>query len=241
MNPFAGNASMTHLKNNTAGLLYLVPTPIGNLEDITYRAVKVLGEVDFILAEDTRTSSKLLKHLGISKPSYSYHIHNEHRTVEGLINQLKGGAVAALISDAGTPGIADPGFLLVRASLEAGIRIECLPGPTAFIPALVKSGFPTDRFIFEGFLPHKKGRQKRIQEISNEPRTVVFYESPHRLVKTLHQLSENLGKERLASVSRELTKLHEETINGTLEELETHFTEKPPKGELVIVIKGYSD
>lgn len=240
MNRSAGNVSMRHRNNNSAGCLYIVPTPIGNLEDITQRAIRVLGEVDFILAEDTRTSSKLLKHLGISKPSYSYHIYNEHKAVEGLVNQLKAGAIAALVSDAGTPGIADPGFLLVRESLKAGVKIDCLPGPTAFLPALVKSGFPTDRFVFEGFLPNKKGRQTRLIELSKESRTIILYESPHRLVKTLIQMGEILGRDREASVSRELTKIHEETVNGRLEELASHFTANKPKGELVIVVRGYS-
>lgn len=227
-------------ENNQGGRLYIVPTPIGNLEDITHRAVRILGTVDFILAEDTRTSSKLLKHLEISKPSYSYHVFNEHKTVEGLVNQLKAGAVAALVSDAGTPGIADPGFLLVRECLEAGIPVECLPGPTAFIPALVKSGFPSDRFVFDGFLPHKKGRQTRLKALSTESRTIVLYESPHRLLKSLKQMADLLGNDREASVSRELTKIHEETINGSLEELIGHFTVNNPKGEIVIVLKGYS-
>ncbi len=222
------------------GRLYLVPTPIGNLEDITQRAVKILSEVDFVLTEDTRTSNKLLKHLGISKPSYSYHVFNEHHTVEGLVSQLQAGAMVALISDAGTPGISDPGFLLVRASIDAGIEVDCLPGPTALIPALVNSGFPSDRFVFEGFLPHKKGRQTRLKELLEESRTMVFYESPHRLVKTLIQISELFGGEREASVSRELTKIHEETIRAPLKDLVEHFTTNPPKGEIVLVVRGES-
>ncbi len=231
---------MQQSNNKSGGKLIIVPTPIGNLDDITFRAVSVLWEVDFILAEDTRTSSKLLKHLEISKPSYSYHIYNEHKTVEGLVNQLKSGITAALISDAGTPGIADPGFLLIRACLDAHIDVECLPGPTALIPALVNSGFPSDRFIFEGFLPHKKGRQTRFIELASETRTMVFYESPHRLLKTLIQMSEFFGKEREASVSRELSKIHEETINGSLTTLTEHFTQNKPKGEIVLVVKGKS-
>ncbi len=242
MSLYAGNVSMMQSSNNNnaSGSLFLVPTPIGNLDDITIRAIRILNEVDFILAEDTRTSNKLLKHLEISKPSYSYHIFNEHKTVEGLVNQLKAGSKVAMISDAGTPGIADPGFLLVRASIEAGIRIECLPGPTALIPALVNSGFPSDRFVFEGFLPHKKGRQTRLKELLEEPRTMVFYESPHRLVKSLVQMVELFGGEREASVSRELTKIHEETIRGTLSDLAGHFTKNPPKGEIVLVVRGRS-
>ena len=238
MSRFAGNVLMKPIKSNTGGKLYLVPTPIGNLEDITLRAIRVLGEVDFVLAEDTRTSSKLLKHLGVSKPSYSYHIHNEHHTVERLIDQLNTGAKIALISDAGTPAISDPGFLLVRAGIENGIEIDCLPGPTALIPALVNSGFPCDRFVFEGFLPHKKGRQTRLKELMLETRTMVFYESPHRLLKTLVQMAEFFGEEREASVSRELTKIHEETIRGSFLELVAHFTDTPPKGEIVLVVRG---
>lgn len=244
MSPYAGSVLMmqsnNNNSNNASGRLYLVPTPIGNLEDITLRAVRILNEVDFVLAEDTRTSNKLLKHLEISKPSYSYHIFNEHKTVEGLVNQLKAGNKIAMISDAGTPGIADPGFLLVRACIEAGINIECLPGPTALIPALVNSGFPSDRFVFEGFLPHKKGRQTRLKELLEEPRTMVFYESPHRLLKSLIQMAELFGGEREASVSRELTKLHEETIRGALSDMIEHFTKKPPKGEIVLLVRGKS-
>ena len=222
------------------GVLYVVGTPIGNLEDITFRAVRILNEVDFILAEDTRTSSKLLKHLEISKPSYSYHVFNEHSSVAGLVDQLSSGVQAALISDAGTPGISDPGFLLVRECIKAGIHIDCLPGPTALIPALVNSGFPTERFTFEGFLPHKKGRQTRFKDLVNETRTMVFYESPHRLVKTLVQMQEYFGGDREASVSREISKMHEETIRGDIDELVRHFTELPPKGEIVLVVKGAS-
>lgn len=218
--------------------LYLVPTPIGNLEDITLRAVTVLKAADVILAEDTRTSGVLLRHLGISKPLQSYHIFNEHQTVQRLVGQLKEGKTYALISDAGTPGISDPGFLLVRACIQYDIPVECLPGPTAFVPALVNSGLPTDRFTFEGFLPHKKGRQTRLTELAAEERTMVFYESPHRLLKTLGQFAEVFGPDRSASVSRELTKLFEENRRGPLSELITYFGEKTIKGELVICVQG---
>lgn len=218
--------------------LYLVPTPIGNLDDITLRAVKILQSVDAILAEDTRTSGILLKHLGISKPLQSYHIFNEHRTVERLIEQLKAGKTMALVSDAGTPGISDPGFLVVRECLKHGITVECLPGPTAFVPALVNSGLPTDRFTFEGFLPHKKGRQTRLQSLAEEERTMIFYESPHRLVRALEQFVEQFGPDRQASVSRELTKIYEETVRGTLTEIIAYFTEKTVKGEIVICVQG---
>jgi len=218
--------------------LYMVPTPIGNLEDITLRAIRVLGEVDFILAEDTRTSQVLLNHLGIRKPLYPHHKFNEHKAVQGIISRLQGGEKTALISDAGTPGISDPGFLLVRSCLESGFEVECLPGPTALIPALINSGFPCDRFVFEGFLPLKKGKQTRIRELSVEPRTIIFYESPMRLLKTLGQLAPVFGGGRRASVSRELTKMHEETIRGTLDELIAHFTENAPRGEIVVVIEG---
>lgn len=218
--------------------LYLVPTPIGNLEDITLRALSILKSVDVILAEDTRTSGKLLKHFEINKPLKSYHIFNEHKTVDQLIKQLENGEKMALISDAGTPSISDPGFLLVRSCLANNIEIECLPGATAFIPALVKSGLPSDRFVFEGFLPHKKGRQTRLKELAEEQRTIVLYESPHRLIKALGQFIEYLGADRQASVSRELTKLHEETVNGTLEEILEHFKNGTVKGEIVIVIDG---
>ena len=218
--------------------LYLVPTPIGNLEDITIRAINVLKSVDVILAEDTRTSGKLLKKYEISRPLQSYHIFNEHKTVALLVERLNNGEKMALVTDAGTPAISDPGFLLVRECLKAGIQLECLPGATAFVPALVKSGLPSDKFVFEGFLPHKKGRKTRLEVLAEEERTIVLYESPHRLVKALDQLSEHFGKDRLASVSRELTKLHEETINGTLEELHTHYAKGTVKGEIVIVIDG---
>jgi 16S rRNA (cytidine1402-2'-O)-methyltransferase len=220
--------------------LYLVPTPIGNLEDITLRAINVLKSVDLILAEDTRTSGHLLKHLEISKPMQSYHIHNEHQTISRLTDRMIKGETMALISDAGTPAISDPGFLLVRECIRRNIPIECLPGPTAFVPALVNSGLPSDRFTFEGFLPHKKGRQTRLKELTNEERTMIFYESPHRLLKSLQQFSEYFGPERQASVSRELTKLFEENVRGTLQEIITYFTEKSIKGEIVIIVAGKS-
>lgn len=218
--------------------LYLVPTPIGNLGDITLRALEILKSVDTILAEDTRTSGVLLKHYEIKKPLQSFHIFNEHKTVNGLIERLNKGEVIALISDAGTPGISDPGFLLVREALKAGIKIDCLPGATALIPALVKSGFPTDRFVFEGFLPHKKGRQTLLKKLAEEERTVIFYESPHRLVKALEQLKEFFGADRQASVSRELSKKFEETKNGTVQALLEYFTAKEVKGEIVVVVNG---
>ncbi|WP_373514129.1 16S rRNA (cytidine(1402)-2'-O)-methyltransferase [Persicitalea sp.] len=218
--------------------LYLVPTPIGNLTDITLRAIDVLKSVDVVLAEDTRTSGHLLKHLGIGKPMQSYHIHNEHQTIARLTERLLKGETMALISDAGTPAISDPGFLLVRECVKLGISVECLPGPTAFVPALVNSGLPADRFTFEGFLPHKKGRQTRLKELAEETRTMIFYESPHRLLKSLGQLAEYFGDDRPASVSRELTKLYEENIRGTLQEIITYFAEKTVKGEIVIVVGG---
>ncbi|GAB2543018.1 16S rRNA (cytidine(1402)-2'-O)-methyltransferase [Rufibacter soli] len=218
--------------------LYLVPTPIGNLEDITLRAIRILKEVDVVLAEDTRTSGKLLNHLGIDKRMHSHHLHNEHKAVAHLVERLKKGEKMAMVSDAGTPGISDPGFLLVRACVQEGIKIECLPGPTAFVPALVKSGFSTDRFTFEGFLPIKKGRQTRLQSLAQEERTMIFYESPHRVLKTLEQFKEVFGPERMVSVSREISKLFEETLNGTLAEMVQTFTTKAIKGEFVIVVQG---
>ncbi len=218
--------------------LYLVPTPIGNLGDITLRAIEVLREVDLILAEDTRKSGILLKHLEISKPVHSHHKFNEHRTVDSIVQRILGGAKIAMISDAGTPGISDPGFLLVRACIEQGIDVESLPGPTAFIPALVNSGLPGERFVFEGFIPQKKGRQKRLKELATEPRTMVFYESPYRLVKALIQMAEYFGEDRKGSVSRELTKVHEETLRGTLRELAQYFSKATVKGEIVIVVEG---
>jgi len=218
--------------------LYLIPTPIGNLADITLRALDTLKTVDTILAEDTRTSGFLLKHYQISKPLQSFHIFNEHKTLAGLIQRMQQGEVMALISDAGTPGISDPGFLLVREVLRAGLLVDCLPGPTALIPALIKSGFPTDRFVFEGFLPHKKGRQTLLKKLAEEERTIVLYESPHRLIKTLEQVKEFFGETRSVSVSRELTKLHEETFTGSVIEVLAHFLKKEVKGELVVVIHG---
>jgi 16S rRNA (cytidine1402-2'-O)-methyltransferase len=218
--------------------LYLVPTPIGNLGDITYRAVEILQTVDLILAEDTRTSGKLLKKYDIQAQLKSLHIHNEHKTVVAIIEKLNNGVIMALISDAGTPGISDPGYLLVKEALAAEVKIEALPGATAFVPALIKSGFPTDRFVFEGFLPHKKGRQTRLKGLADESRTIIFYESPHRLVKFLGQLAETFGSERHISVSRELTKLHEETINGTVTEVLNYYAERSIKGELVVVVAG---
>ncbi len=221
-----------------AGTLYIVPTPIGNLGDITLRALEVLRQVDTILAEDTRTSGKLLKHHGIDTPLRSYHMHNEHRVTPEIATRMEGGENMALISDAGTPGISDPGFLLVRECLHKGVSVECLPGATALIPALVESGFPTDRFVFEGFLPPKKGRQKRLQALREEPRTLVFYESPHKLLKTLEQFREVFGPDREVSVSRELSKLYGETIRGTLQTVADHFRAHPPRGEFVLVVKG---
>ena len=218
--------------------LYIVPTPIGNLKDMTFRAIEVLKEVDLILAEDTRTSCKLLKHFDIATPSQSHHMHNEHKTVEGLINKLKSGTTIALISDAGTPAISDPGFLLTRACIENNIEVDCLPGATAFVPALVNSGLPNDKFVFEGFLPVKKGRQTRLLTLAEETRTIIFYESPHKLLKTLSNFCEYFGEDRQVSVSRELTKLYEETIRGTAKEVLEHYTSKAPKGEIVIVVAG---
>jgi 16S rRNA (cytidine1402-2'-O)-methyltransferase len=220
------------------GKLYLVPTPIGNLEDMTFRAIKVLKEVDVVLAEDTRTSGKLLKHFEINSPLQSHHMHNEHKQVDVLVQKMKEGTTYALISDAGTPAISDPGFLLTRACVENGIAVECLPGATAFVPALVNSGLPNDRFVFEGFLPVKKGRQTRLLELAEETRTMVFYESPHKLLKTLTHFAEYFGEDRPISVSRELTKLYEETVRGTVTEVLEHFNNKTPKGEFVIVVGG---
>ena len=220
--------------------LYLVPTPIGNLEDITLRALRVLREADVILAEDTRTSSKLLRHYEIDKKVVTYHQYNEHKAVESLVKQIEGGIVMALITDAGTPGIYDPGFLLTRACIQSGVEVECLPGPTAFIPALVNSGLPCDRFYFEGFLPHKKGRQTKLKELANQPYTFVLYESPFRLVKSLQQLAEFLGADRQACVSRELTKIYEENRRGSLAYLAQWYTTHPPKGEIVLVVAGTS-
>ncbi|MFH6603196.1 16S rRNA (cytidine(1402)-2'-O)-methyltransferase [Maribacter algicola] len=220
------------------GKLYLVPTPIGNLEDVTLRAMRILKEVDIILAEDTRTTGKLLQHFQIKTPMQSHHMHNEHKTVDGLVNRIKQGETIALVSDAGTPAISDPGFLMVRACVENDIEVDCLPGATAFVPALVNSGLPSDKFVFEGFLPIKKGRQTRLKSLADETRTIVFYESPHKLLKTLANFVEYFGADRQISVSRELTKMYEETIRGTVSEVLKYYTDKPPKGEIVIVVAG---
>ena len=221
--------------------LFVVPTPVGNLEDMTFRAVKVLNEVDLILAEDTRTSGFLLKHYDIKTPMHSHHKFNEHKTVQNIVERIKTGQNVALISDAGTPAISDPGFLLVRACVEQDIEVECLPGATAFVPALVSSGLPNDRFCFEGFLPQKKGRQTKINALAGETRTMIFYESPFRVLKTLTQFAEVFGPERKASVSREISKIYEETRRGTLAELVQHFTQNNPKGEFVIIVAGFTE
>ena len=218
--------------------LYLVPTPIGNLDDMTFRAIKVLQEVDVILAEDTRTSGKLLKHFEISTPMRSFHMHNEHKMLDRIIERLKSGETMALISDAGTPAISDPGFLITRACIENDIEVDCLPGATAFVPALVNSGLPNDRFVFEGFLPVKKGRQTRLKFLAEETRTMIFYESPHKLIKTLNNFFEYFGEDRPVSVSREISKLYEETIHGSVLDVIKHFENKAPKGEFVIVVGG---
>lgn len=218
------------------GKLVLVPTPIGNLEDITLRAIRLLKEADLVLAEDTRKTGLLLQRLGIEARLQSFHAHNEHQMLGSILRRMAELPLVVLVSDAGTPGISDPGFLLVRAALEEGIDVECLPGPTAFVPALVASGLPCDRFVFEGFLPHKKGRQTRLQAMATEVRTQVLYESPHRLVKCLEQLSEHLGSDRRAAVGRELSKLHEEVRRGSLQELAAHYKSHPPKGECVVVV-----
>ena len=218
--------------------LFLVPTPVGNLADFTYRAVEVLNQVNLILAEDTRTSSKLLQHYGIKTPCRAYHQFNEHKVCEQIIGLLQQGQDLAVITDAGTPGISDPGFLLVRACVENDIEVECLPGATAFVPALVQSGFPCERFIFEGFLPQKKGRATRLATLAAEPRTMVFYESPYRVVRTLQQFMETFGPDRRCAVCREISKIHEESVRGTLREVAAHFTEHEPRGEFVIVVEG---
>ncbi|MDX9748470.1 MAG: 16S rRNA (cytidine(1402)-2'-O)-methyltransferase [Paludibacter sp.] len=218
--------------------LYVVPTPVGNLEDMTFRAIRILKEADLILAEDTRTSGFLLKHFEIATPMMSHHKFNEHKTVDGIVQRIRSGQTIALISDAGTPAISDPGFLVVRACVENDIDVECLPGATAFVPALVSSGLPNDRFCFEGFLPQKKGRQTRLKFLAEEKRTMVFYESPFRLVKTLTQLAEVVGKDRKAAVVREISKLFEETKRGSLEELSSWYTQHPPKGEIVLIVAG---
>ena len=219
-------------------MIYLIPTPIGNLEDITLRAIRLLKEVDLILAEDTRVSIKLLKHFAIGTPLQSFHMHNEHKKVETVVQQLKNGKTVALISDAGTPGISDPGFLLVREALKEGVEVQCLPGPTALIPALVQSGIPCERFVFEGFLPPKKGRQTRLEQMALETRTQVFYESPHKLLKTLEQLVTYFGADRSIAVVREISKLYESTFRGTAQEGLDFFEAHPPKGEFVIVVEG---
>ena len=218
--------------------LYIVPTPIGNLEDITLRAIRVLKEVDLILAEDTRTSGKLLKHFEIGTQMYSHHMHNEHKMVDSIVKRIQAGETIALISDAGTPAISDPGFLLTRACVENNIEVDCLPGATAFVPALVNSGLPNDKFVFEGFLPVKKGRHSLFLKLAEETRTMIFYESPHKIIKTLTQFREYFGDDRLVSISRELTKLYEETIRGTVKEVLSHFENKPPKGEFVVIVEG---
>lgn len=220
------------------GKLFIVPTPIGNLEDMTFRAIRVLKEADLILAEDTRTSGKLLKHFEIGTHMHSHHMHNEHKTVENIIARLKAGETIALISDAGTPAISDPGFLLTRACVENNVEVECLPGATAFVPALVNSGLPNDRFVFEGFLPEKKGRQTRYLALAEETRTLILYVSPHKLVKTLAEFCTYFGEDRPICVCRELSKLHEENVRGTAREVLTHFENKPPKGEIVVVVGG---
>jgi len=221
--------------------LYLVPTPVGNLDDMTFRGVKVLEEVDLILAEDTRTSGKLLKHFNISTNMISHHMHNEHKTVEGLVKRIIAGESMAMITDAGTPAISDPGFLLSRACVEAGIEIDCLPGATAFVPALVNSALPNDKFVFEGFLPVKKGRQTRFKILAEETRTMIIYESPHKILKTLKDFVNYFGADRRISVSREISKLHEETIRGTVDEILAHFENKAPKGEFVIIVEGKNE
>ena len=218
--------------------LYIVPTPIGNLEDMTFRAIRILKEVDLILAEDTRTSGKLLKHFEISTHMHSHHMHNEHKTVENVIARLQAGENIALISDAGTPAISDPGFLLTRACIENGVEVECLPGATAFVPALVNSGLPNDKFIFEGFLPDKKGRQTRYLALAEETRTMILYVSPHKLVKTLAEFCTYFGEDRPVSVSWELSKLHEENVRGTVREVLTHFEKTAPRGEIVVIVGG---
>lgn len=220
------------------GTLYVVPTPVGNLEDITYRALRILKEADLILAEDTRTSGNLLRHFEIKNAMQSYHKFNEHQTVSRVVERLLAGETVAVVSDAGTPGISDPGFLIVREAVKAGIEVCTLPGATAFVPALVSSGLPCDRFCFEGFLPQKKGRQSRLEALKDETRTIVFYESPHRLLKALVQMAECFGEDRQASVCREISKLHEESVRGTLKEIIAHFQEHDPKGEFVIVLAG---
>ena len=220
------------------GILYVVPTPVGNMEDMTFRAIRILKEADLILAEDTRTSGILLKHYEIKNAMQSHHKFNEHKTVEGIVNRIKAGETVALISDAGTPGISDPGFLVVRECVKNGIEVQCLPGATAFVPALVSSGLPDERFCFEGFLPQKKGRMTRLNALAEEPRTMIFYESPYRLLKTLTQFHEIFGADRQVSVCREVSKVHEESVRGTLQEVVAHFTATEPRGEIVIILAG---
>lgn len=222
-------------------MLYIVPTPVGNMEDMTFRAIRVLNEADLILAEDTRTSSVLMKHYDIKTHLVSHHKFNEHQTSSGIVDKLKSGMTIALISDAGTPGISDPGFFLVREAVEAGIEVQCLPGATAFVPAIVSSGLPDDRFCFEGFLPQKKGRMSKLEALADEHRTMIFYESPYRLVKALQQMGEVFGIDRRVSVCREISKVHEESVRGTIEEVIAHFTATEPKGEIVIVVAGKPD
>ncbi len=226
------------LELTNMGKLYVVPTPVGNLEDMTFRAVRILKEADLILAEDTRTSGILLKHYEIKNALQSHHKFNEHQTVDGIVSRIKAGETVALISDAGTPGISDPGFLIVRECVKNGIEVQCLPGATAFVPALVASGLPDERFCFEGFLPQKRGRMTRLNGLKEETRTMIFYESPYRLVKTLTQFAELYGEERHVAVCREISKVHEECVRGTLREVITHFTETAPKGEIVIILEG---
>lgn len=238
LQPKEDNLNLSSPFRGTGGMLYLVPSPIGNLKDITLRALEILKEVDLILAEDTRTTSHLLNHYGIVKPLSPYHQHNEHKVLHHLVNQLLDGKKIALLTDAGTPGISDPAFLLVRECVKTGVNVECLPGATAFVPALVNSGIPTNRFAFEGFLPVKKGRQTLLKKLAEEERTIILYESPLRLVKTLEEMIEYFGAERQCSVSRELTKLFEETKRGTIKEVSEYFKEKGVKGEIVIVIQG---
>ncbi len=221
-------------------MLYIVPTPIGNLEDMTFRAINTLKQVDIILAEDTRTSAPLLKHFGIEKKVFAHHQHNEHKAVQEIIRLLKEGNQIALISDAGTPAISDPGFLLVREAIKEGLAVQCLPGATAFVPALVNSGLPNDRFCFEGFLPVKKGRQTRLKSLIDEKRTMIFYESPHRILKTIDEFIQVFGEDRQASISREISKLYEETVRGTLQEVKAHFEANPIKGEFVFCLAGQS-
>ena len=223
------------------GILYIVPTPVGNMEDMTLRAIRILKEVDLVLAEDTRTSGVLLKHFDIRNQLMSHHKFNEHGTAAGIVNRLLAGQDIALISDAGTPGISDPGFFLVREAVRAGVEVQTLPGATAFVPALVSSGLPCDRFAFEGFLPQKKGRQTKILSLAREERTMIFYESPYRVVKTLEQFAEAYGEDRQVSVCREISKVHEESVRGTLAEVTVHFKEHEPKGEIVIILAGYKE